>query len=147
MEYTALREAEEEVGIKPSSVDILGCYSTLPNKTGALRVHPYVGFVRCENPEELLSKFNHDEVASVFTLPIDYLTDPKVREVRQFRDSKHKYTVFKVPDSIEQGEKEIWGLTSFILDGKACMNIFGFLKHTNVLLIGVLRKIIPEHYS
>ncbi|CAO3645428.1 unnamed protein product [Mucor hiemalis] len=128
LEYTALRETEEEVGIKPSSIDVLGCYSTLPNKTGALRVHPYVGFVKCDNPEELLNKFNHDEVASVFTLPIDYLTDPKVREVKQFRDSKHKYTVFKVPDSIEQGEKEIWGLTSFILDG-------------------VLRKIIPEHYS
>lgn len=65
----------------------------------------------------MLNRFNTDEVSSVFTLPIEYLVDPKIREIKQFRDSKHKYTVFKVPEHIE-GEKKIWGLTSFILDGK-----------------------------
>jgi nudix motif 8 len=103
-------------------VDILGCYSSLPNKTGSLRVHPYVGFIKGEE-KDLLNNFNPEEVSSVFTLPIEYLVDPKIREVKQFRDSNHKYTVFKVPDHIE-GEKEIWGLTSFILDGKA--RIFGY---------------------
>jgi nudix motif 8 len=109
-----LRETTEEIGIEPSKIDILGQYSALPNKTGSLRVHPYVGFIKDQVD---LNKFNPDEVASVFTLPIDYLIKPEIREIKQFRDSKHKYTVFKVPEHIE-GEKEIWGLTSFILDGK-----------------------------
>ncbi|CEP16561.1 hypothetical protein [Parasitella parasitica] len=123
-EYTALREANEEIGLDSGSVDILGCYSALPNKTGSLKVYPYVGFIKNQVD---LSKFNADEVSSVFTLPIDYLTQPDIRQLRQFRDSKFKYTEFKVPDHIE-GEKQIWGLTSFILDG-------------------VLRKIMPEHYT
>ncbi|KAI8372187.1 NUDIX hydrolase domain-like protein [Blakeslea trispora] len=123
-EYTALRETEEEIGIRPKSIDILGRYSALPNKTGSLRVHPYVGFIKDQVD---LDKFNPDEVSNVFTLPIEYLIRPDIREIRQFRDSKQKYTVYKVPEEIE-GEKEIWGLTSYILDG-------------------VFRKMIPEHYS
>ncbi|KAI9261752.1 NUDIX hydrolase domain-like protein [Sporodiniella umbellata] len=124
LDHTAIRETEEEVGILPSSVDILGCYSTLPNKTGSLRVHPYVGYVKDSID---LTKFNPDEVSSVFTLPIDYLIDPVNREIKQFRNSTIKYPVFKVPHTVE-GEQEIWGLTSFILDG-------------------VFRSIIPEQYS
>ncbi|KAI8354097.1 NUDIX hydrolase domain-like protein [Choanephora cucurbitarum] len=123
-EYTALRETHEEIGIPPKSIDILGRYSALPNKTGSLRVHPYVGFIKGQVD---LNKFNRDEVSSVFTLPVDYLIRPDIREIRQFRDSKQKYTVYRVPEHIE-GDKEIWGLTSYILDG-------------------VFRKMIPEHYS
>lgn len=108
-----MRETQEEVGIDPSQVDILGEYSALPNKTGSLRVHPYVGFIKGEVD---LHRFNQDEVSSVFTLPIEYLISKEVREIKQFRESKLKYPVFKVPDHIE-GEREIWGLTSFILDG------------------------------
>lgn len=97
-------------------MDVLGCFSALPNKTGSLRVHPYVGFVKTQS-DDLFTKFNPDEVSSVFTLPIEYLIDPKVRMIKQFRDSKREYTVFKLPDHVH-GEKELWGLTSFILDGK-----------------------------
>ncbi|RCI03440.1 hypothetical protein CU098_001950, partial [Rhizopus stolonifer] len=45
-EYTALRESQEEIGLEPKTVDILGRYSALPNQTGSLRVHPYVGFIK-----------------------------------------------------------------------------------------------------
>ncbi|KAI8980392.1 hypothetical protein BDB01DRAFT_843766 [Pilobolus umbonatus] len=85
LEYTALREMSEEVGIDPSSIDILGCYSTLPNKTGSLRVHPYVGYIK--DPHIDMSKYNPDEVSSVFTLPLEYLIRPDIREIKQFRDS------------------------------------------------------------
>ncbi|CEI99262.1 hypothetical protein G6F70_007188 [Rhizopus microsporus] len=125
VEQTALRETEEEIGLPSSSIDILGRYSALPNKTGSLRVHPYVGFIKDQHID--LTRFNPEEVSRVFTLPIDYLIDTKNREMKQFRDSPMKYPVFKVPQNME-GEKEIWGLTSFILDG-------------------VFRKIIPEYYQ
>ncbi|CAO3595981.1 unnamed protein product [Absidia cylindrospora] len=115
-ENTALRETTEEIGIQPSAIDILGRYSTVPNKTGSLRVHPFVGLIRQELDPTTL-KFNPDEVSSVFSLPLDYLLQPEIRELRGFRDSQHKYTVFKVPDYLEGEEREIWGLTSFIMDG------------------------------
>ncbi|KAG1152370.1 hypothetical protein G6F37_000218 [Rhizopus arrhizus] len=114
LEHTALRETEEEIGLPPQAIEILGRYSALPNKTGSLRVHPYVGFIKNDYID--LTKFNPEEVSSVFTLPVDYLVDPKNRQVKQFRDSQIKYTVFKAPNSLE-GEKEIWGLTGFILEG------------------------------
>lgn len=114
-QFTALRETKEEIGIDAESIDILGCYSALPNKTGSLKVYPYVGFIKDQVD---LTKFNPDEVSSVFTLPVDYLIQPEVRQLKKFRESKMTYTEFKVPDHIE-GEKQIWGLTSFILDGKS----------------------------
>jgi nudix motif 8 len=132
-----LRETSEEVGIEPSRIDILGQYSALPNKTGSLRVHPYIGFIKDQVD---LNKFNPDEVASVFTLPIDYLIKPEAREVKQFRDSKHKYTVFKVPKHIE-GEKEIWGLTSFILDGSRKTNIL------NCWILTSIHRCVSQDHS
>ncbi|KAI9243545.1 NUDIX hydrolase domain-like protein [Phascolomyces articulosus] len=125
LEHTALRETHEEVGIAPSSIDILGSYSPLPNYNGSLRVHSYLGFVRNPlDPSKL--PYNQDEVSTVFTLPLEYLARKDIREIRQFRETKQKYPAFKVPNHIE-GEGEIWGLTSFILDG-------------------MLRKIIPDQY-
>lgn len=118
LEGTALRETFEEIGYPPQSIDILGRYSAVPNKTGSLRVHPFVGFIK--DKEIDLTRFNPDEVSRVFTLPVEYLIDRKNREIKQFRNSSIKYPVFKVPDDIQEGEKEIWGLTSFILDGNSC---------------------------
>jgi hypothetical protein len=51
-----------------------------------------------------------------------------------------------VPDHIE-GEKEIWGLTSFILDGKNEQIMYHEEMANDYIIIGVLRKIIPEHYT
>ncbi|KAI9323137.1 NUDIX hydrolase domain-like protein [Dichotomocladium elegans] len=125
LEATALRETFEEVGIPPDAIDILGGYSPMPNATGSLRVYPFLGYIKTSLDVSALP-YNQDEVSSVFTLPIEYLVDPSVREIRRFRGSKLTYPVVKVPDHIE-GEGEIWGLTSFILDG-------------------IFQKIIPEHY-
>ncbi|KAI8379178.1 NUDIX hydrolase domain-like protein, partial [Radiomyces spectabilis] len=72
LEHTALRETFEEVGIAPDSIDILGRYSSVPNKTGSLCVHPFVGFIRDPIDPDAL-KFNPDEVSTVFTLSLDYL--------------------------------------------------------------------------
>ncbi|ORX44965.1 hypothetical protein DM01DRAFT_1340272 [Hesseltinella vesiculosa] len=117
LEHTALRETVEEVGV--DRVEILGKYAPIPNYNGSLRVHPFVGLIREPlQPDNL--PFNPDEVSSVFTLPLNYLIQPSNRELRAFRNSSHQYTVYQVPDtmSIPGGEREIWGLTSFILDGK-----------------------------
>ncbi|KAI9287505.1 NUDIX hydrolase domain-like protein [Umbelopsis sp. AD052] len=110
--HAALRETMEEIGI--SNIDILGQYAILPNKHRNLRVHPFVGYIK--DPVDVSKiKYNPDEVASVFTLPLEYLTDPAICSMQNFRDSSYKYPVYKTPDDIDV--REIWGLTSFIMSG------------------------------
>lgn len=112
-QHAALRETMEEIGI--SNIDILGQYAILPNKHRNLRVHPFVGYIK--DPVDVSKiKYNPDEVARVFTLPLEYLTDPAICEMQNFRDSSYKYPVYKTPKDIEV--REIWGLTSFIMSGK-----------------------------
>ena len=103
----------EEIGI--SNVEVLGKYSVLPNKHKNLRVHPFVGYIR--DPVDVSKiEYNKDEVAGVFALSLEYLTDPLNREMRNFRHTSYKYPVYKTPEEI--GVPEIWGLTSFIMNGK-----------------------------
>jgi 8-oxo-dGTP pyrophosphatase MutT (NUDIX family) len=68
---TALREAQEEVGLEPEFVQVLG---SLPIYTtgSAFIVTPVVALV---NPEFRLMP-NADEVADVFEVPLDFLMDP-----------------------------------------------------------------------
>jgi 8-oxo-dGTP pyrophosphatase MutT (NUDIX family) len=65
MEATALREAHEELGIHPSSVDVLGVLDDLVTITGYV-ITPVVGWV----PSELVPVPNPNEVARVFAAPL-----------------------------------------------------------------------------
>ena len=67
----ALREAEEEVGIIPDHVEVLGCLDPYLTITG-FEVVPVVGLV---SPPHA---FNPDptEVADIFEVPLDFLLNP-----------------------------------------------------------------------
>lgn len=68
---TALREAEEEIGLPSSQVDVLGTLPEYDTSTG-FRVTPVVGLVT--PPIEL--KLDTFEVAEVFETPLAFLLDP-----------------------------------------------------------------------
>ncbi|EMB4323496.1 CoA pyrophosphatase [Pluralibacter gergoviae] len=61
----ALREAEEEVAIPPSSVEILGVLPPVDSVTG-FQVTPVVGVI----PPDLHYRASEDEVAAVFEMPL-----------------------------------------------------------------------------
>jgi 8-oxo-dGTP pyrophosphatase MutT (NUDIX family) len=67
---TALREAQEEVGIAPQQVDVLGCLPEYLTSTG-FRVTPVVGLVT----PPLNLRLDDFEVAEVFEPPLDFLLD------------------------------------------------------------------------
>lgn len=69
--FTALRETEEEIGLDPARVEVLGLLPEYRTGTG-FTVTPVVGLVR--PPFEL----NPDsfEVAEIFETPLDFLLDP-----------------------------------------------------------------------
>jgi 8-oxo-dGTP pyrophosphatase MutT (NUDIX family) len=63
--HTALREAQEEVGIAPESVQIIGVLPPVTSSTG-FAVTPVVGII----PADLALHLNPDEVESAFAMPL-----------------------------------------------------------------------------
>ena len=71
LEATALREAEEEIGLNPADVHILGRLKRYLTITNYL-VTPVVGTI----PWPYDFHIHEKEVSRVFTIPIDWLVDP-----------------------------------------------------------------------
>jgi len=70
-EQTALREAEEEVGIRPQDVRVLGRLGNMIT-VSSFRVTPIVGIV---TRWPYVFRVGEDEVARVFTIPLNWLAD------------------------------------------------------------------------
>lgn len=104
--HTALREAEEEVGLPPGLVEVVGPLSPLVSRHG-IRVTPYVGLV----PDYVEYKANDAEIAAVFSVPLEFFrSDP--REVTHRIDYLgHSWYV----PSYTYGEYRIWGLTAIMV--------------------------------
>ena len=103
---TALREAQEETGLDPSRVEIIGQLPDYDIPTG-FRVTPVVGWV--EPPFEL--QLDPFEVADVFEVPLQFFLDPanhrRNSDIRNGR-TRHFY-------SMPYGERNIWGATAGML--------------------------------
>lgn len=103
---TALREAEEEVGLAPGIVEVVGPLSSLISVHG-IHVTPYVGIV----PDYVEYRPNDAEIASVFSVPLEFFCqDP--REVTHRID--YQGSAWYIP-SYRYGEYQIWGLTAIMI--------------------------------
>jgi 8-oxo-dGTP pyrophosphatase MutT (NUDIX family) len=105
----ALREAEEEIGLDRSFVELAGLLSPYETVT-AYRVVPVVGFVR---PGFEL-KLNPGEVTEAFEAPFSFLMDAANHQ-RQFREGPggEKRHFFAMPYE----DYFIWGATAGMLRG------------------------------
>lgn len=74
---TALRESQEEIGLDPTRVEIVGHLPQYLTVSG-YSVTPVVGFVQAQ-AEYVLDEF---EVADVFEVPLRFLVDPANHRVR-----------------------------------------------------------------
>jgi 8-oxo-dGTP pyrophosphatase MutT (NUDIX family) len=106
LEQTALREAWEEVGIDPASVAVLGKMARF-DMVSYFQVTPVVGVVAW--PCKLT--INSREVARVFIVPLDWLSDPRNYQVkpRQFETQ-----TFQIPYYNDYDGEIIWGATAQI---------------------------------
>jgi 8-oxo-dGTP pyrophosphatase MutT (NUDIX family) len=103
---TALREAQEEIGLQPEHVSVLGFMSQYPSITDYL-VTPVVG--RITWPFEM--NISTNEVGRVFTIPIKWLADPQNREEKLItRPGGQVWVSYYKP---YEGET-LWGLTARI---------------------------------
>lgn len=69
---TALREAEEEIGLDPSLVDLVGLSTPYRTAGTGFQIMPVVGFVS----SDLKLTANPHEVADIFEAPFSFLMDP-----------------------------------------------------------------------
>jgi 8-oxo-dGTP pyrophosphatase MutT (NUDIX family) len=104
--HTALREAEEEVGLAPGMVEVVGPLSSLVSLHG-IHVTPYVGIV----PDYVEYRANDAEIASVFSVPLEFFCQD-AREVTHRID--YQGGAWYVP-SYRYGEYKIWGLTAIMV--------------------------------
>lgn len=107
---TALREADEEIGLGRDMVEVLGTLDPYLTSTG-FRITPFVGAV-----DPRWRPFpDAGEVEEVFEVPLDYLMDPANRERhRHERDGlvRHYY-------AMPWRDYFIWGATAGMLKGLA----------------------------
>ncbi len=103
---TALREAEEEVGLSPGYVDPLGYLDVYVSGTG-YRIVPVVALIS----PAFEMKINQDEVAEAFEVPLDFLMTPgnHARHSREWKGMRRSFY------AIPYGERYIWGITAGIL--------------------------------
>jgi 8-oxo-dGTP pyrophosphatase MutT (NUDIX family) len=102
---TALREAEEEIGLSPDNVEVAGALPPVGTFVTNYKVHPFVGLIE----EGLQFEPNPAEVESVLVAPLDDLRAgfSKRRLVR--RGIPIKTDTYLVGDAV------IWGATARIL--------------------------------
>lgn len=108
---TALREANEEVGILSADVDILGALTSLYIPVSNFNVYPFVGYSQARPVYNL----SHDEVSYVFEVPVKILFSQQNREQRTVTSPSLPGMPFKVHAYVPDGKTVIWGATAMIL--------------------------------
>jgi 8-oxo-dGTP pyrophosphatase MutT (NUDIX family) len=103
----ALREAQEEVGLQPESVDVLGVLPALYLPPSGFVVHPVVGWWR--EPHEV-GVVDTAEVASVTRVPLAELVEPANR----FRIT---HASGLIGPAFEAQGMIVWGFTAGLIAG------------------------------
>ena len=102
---TALREAEEEIGLAPAEVEVVGALPPIGTFVTSYKVHPFVGLIGADLPLQP----NPDEVETVLAFTLDTL-----REGFAMRRLIRRGLPIRTP-TYAVDEHLIWGATARIL--------------------------------
>jgi 8-oxo-dGTP pyrophosphatase MutT (NUDIX family) len=105
-EFAALRETEEEIGLSPQEVELVGRMPDYISGSG-FRIAPVLGIVR---PDYFLT-LNTVEVEDAFEVPLSFLMDP-ANHRRDSRIWQNRERYFYV---MPFGNRHIWGVTAGII--------------------------------
>ena len=108
LEQTAVREAEEEIGVKGQDITVLGQLTELYIPPSNFLVHPFVGAINYKPaffPQEA-------EVAEVVEIKIDDLADVRLRGEKEITLSNG--STVQTPYFDLHG-KTVWGATAMII--------------------------------
>jgi 8-oxo-dGTP pyrophosphatase MutT (NUDIX family) len=107
---TALREAQEEVGLDSALVEVIGTMPIYTTGSGFI-VTPVVGLV----DSAFQPRPNADEVAEVFEVPLDYLMNPAHHRHHVVEMSGVERRWLSMPYMDGGIERFIWGATAGML--------------------------------
>ncbi|MEY4699639.1 MAG: hypothetical protein RIR85_1059 [Pseudomonadota bacterium] len=113
-EHTALREAQEEIGLPAERVEILGRLPHYLTITG-YQVTPVVGLVTPGHQDQA----DPFEVAEIFEVPMSFLMNPHHHEHRMWQSPEGARRFYAMPYE----NKFIWGATAGML-----RNLYHFLR-------------------
>jgi 8-oxo-dGTP pyrophosphatase MutT (NUDIX family) len=105
LEATALRETEEEIGLPPAAVRMLGALQPTPTIVTSYAIYPFVGLIE----PGLAWTLSAREVAAVFELALDDLLAGYARRRLVRRGIPIRTDTYVVGDDL------IWGATARIL--------------------------------
>ena len=102
----AIREANEEVGIEPSQVEILGRLDDCITGTD-FKVTPILGYIN----GNFIPKIQEKEVADLFRVPLSFFLEKSNRKIITSMYKNKKYSYYEY----NWKEKKIWGSTARII--------------------------------
>ena len=105
---TALREAQEEIGLDRAAVDVLAHLPPVVTRTTGYRVYPFLGRI----PHGVEWSLRPGEIVGLLTPAVRDLADPSVRARMPFRSS----SLDMVVEGIEVEGHVLWGMTLRMLD-------------------------------
>ncbi len=107
---TALREAEEEIGLSPAEVNVLAELAPVRSGPTDYEVHPFLARI----PAGIEWRPNDAEVVEVLTPAVDELWDPEIR--RELLFTSARWPEGLLVDGIPIGDRVLWGMTLRLLD-------------------------------
>ena len=105
---TALREAQEEIGLAPSKVEVLGIMPPVFTVVSNFLITPVVAYLP-EGPGTL--QLQVSEVAEIIFLPLEGLADPSIYHTEQWVRDDVSHTVY----FYDYGTYRVWGATARML--------------------------------
>jgi 8-oxo-dGTP pyrophosphatase MutT (NUDIX family) len=106
---TALREAQEEIGLDPSRVEVLGILPPVFTVVSNFLITPVVAYLP-EGPGTL--QLQMSEVAEIILLPLQGLADPAIYHTEQWMRDNVTHTVY----FFDYASYRIWGITAGMLN-------------------------------
>jgi 8-oxo-dGTP pyrophosphatase MutT (NUDIX family) len=106
IDATALREAQEEIGLKAEVVEVLGRLPAHETVTG-FQITPIIGWIETN----WTAVADPNEVTEVFQVPLSYITNIKNFQIQDRVWNGRKRYYYTVP----YGPYYIWGATACIL--------------------------------
>jgi 8-oxo-dGTP pyrophosphatase MutT (NUDIX family) len=107
---TALREAEEEIGLSPAEVDVITELAPVHSGPTRFDVHPFLARI----PADVRWRPSEAEVVEVLTPLVADLGRPDAR--RELLFTSARFPEGLLVDGIPIGERVLWGMTLRLLD-------------------------------